>query len=306
VRLALVHNPTAGHGVYTAGDLVRLLRTHGTVDVFGRDRDALHRAIAARPDVLVVAGGDGTVARAAIALRDLPIPLYILPTGTANNVARAVGSDGPISVLATHVSDAVHPARLDVGRIIGDDREQYFVEAAGIGFIGELLDEERRALLQLWRRARSLVTRRVDRWHRARRGIAGAVRRLPARWLAVRADDEDLSGDYIAAEVMNIAAIGPRICLAPAADPGDSQFDLVLVRPADRDALADYIISQGSGDVPSPIAARRVTRVEIDWPKRATHVDDEPWPRRGQRPHRVTIDIAGATRLLVPARRPAE
>src|SRR5215472_4276888 len=118
VRIALVHNSRAGRRVYTAGDLVRLLRQDGSeVEVFARDEKGLRAAIAARPDVLVVSGGDGTVAGAAIALRTSAIPMYILPTGTSNNIARSVGAVGAIPPLVRRLAAHTRQTRLDIGRV---------------------------------------------------------------------------------------------------------------------------------------------------------------------------------------------
>ena len=45
-------------------------------------------------DCVVAAGGDGTVARVARALAGGPIPLAVLPAGTANNIATSLEIDG--------------------------------------------------------------------------------------------------------------------------------------------------------------------------------------------------------------------
>src|SRR5215831_7099058 len=178
VRIALVHNSRAGHRVYSAGDLVRLLRQDGhEVEVFARDERGLRQAIAARPGVLVVSGGDGTVAGAAIALRASAIPMYILPTGTANNIARSVGAVGAIPPLVRRLATHTRQTRLDVGRISSHEREAFFVEAVGAGFIGAALDEERRPLLRRWRRFRRWAAKPMSRRNRYR-GIARVVRHM--------------------------------------------------------------------------------------------------------------------------------
>jgi diacylglycerol kinase (ATP) len=302
VRIALIHNDNAGRGVYSTRDLSQIFRDVGyTVDTFDNDDAEITRAIESRPDVLVVSGGDGTVAKIVVALCGAEIPLFMLPNGTANNIARAIGADAAIPVLAGRLLTA-RLERIDIGRIKGDGHEDNFVEAAGFGFIGNMLHEEHRPLLQLWRSLRARATRSVDRWSRAARGVARLVRQQPVHHVDIRADGEDLSGDYLAVEVLNIGAIGPRILLKPDASPLDGRYDLVLVRVEDREALADYIASQSGASRCPPLVSRRVRQVEMDWPATDTHVDDSVWPKPSSslRPSRVSIDRRGAAPVLVP------
>jgi len=303
VRLALIHNDQAGSCIYTADDLVGLLQDQGhEVERFGQSSPAVKRAIAYRPDAVVVSGGDGTVATVAIALCDTATPMFILPTGTSNNIARAVGADHVVPLLIERMAGA-RTEYLDIGMIEGDGRQTSFVEAAGVGFVGAMLGEDGRLLPRIKRAWRSLRSGRVDRWQRAANGVARAVRAQPTRHFHVVVDGEDLSGDYVAIEVMNIAAIGPRTPLAPNAKPMDGRLDLVLVRPEDREPLADYIESSPAPRDPAPVATRRGVKVELDWPDRDAHVDDLLWPAPGKRqprPRRVTVRVRGTTTLLLP------
>ncbi len=54
-------------------------------------RRALARAMESRPDLVVAAGGDGTVSSCAAAVRGTGTVLAIVPGGTANSIARALG-----------------------------------------------------------------------------------------------------------------------------------------------------------------------------------------------------------------------
>jgi len=135
-------------------------------------------------------------------------------------------------------------------------------------------------------------------------GVARLIRRHPPRYHEVRAGDEDLSGDYLAVEAMNIEEIGPRLRLAPHAVPGDGLLDLILVRPDQRIALAEYIASPGTSQEFPPILSRRVRSAEISWPAGDGHVDDEPWPDGGDGTGdggapRVRIGLGGAITVLV-------
>jgi diacylglycerol kinase (ATP) len=298
VRIALVHNKHAGSSAHSGDDLVSLLRDAGhVVELFGRDRIDLLRALQMRPEVLVVSGGDGTVAKVATAACGADVPLFILPTGTSNNIARAVGDDADIPSLIGRMSSA-QLSRLDIGRVAGDGHEANFVEAAGAGFMGAMLAEGRRASVRLVSAVRGMISLGRNHWVSTAERVAEHVRTEVAHSFNIIADGRDLSGEYIAVEAMNIASIGPRISLAPDANPGDGQVDLVLACPAEREALARYIESRGATSERPPLTVHRVRTVEMDWPSSDAHVDDELWLR----PSRVKIDIAGYARLLVGAR----
>jgi len=299
VRIALVHNKQAGSGEHSGDDLVSLLRDSGhVVELFGTDRIELLRALQIGPEVLVVSGGDGTVAKVAIAACGTDVPLFILPTGTSNNIARGVGVDADIPMLIGRMSSTLRLTRLDVGRIAGDGHETNFVEAAGAGFMGAMLTEGQRPSVRFVSAVRGMISFGRNHWVSTAERVAEHVRSEPARSFDITADGKDLSGEYIAVEAMNIASIGPRIPLAPDADAGDGQFDLVLACPTEREALARYIESLGATNERPPLTIHRVRTVEMDWPSTGAHIDDELWLR----PSRVRIDFAGYARLLVAER----
>ena len=64
-----------------------------------KDKD-FKAALGENWDLVLVAGGDGTVAKVARCLvdRDIAhrIPIAILPVGTANNIARSLGIEGEV------------------------------------------------------------------------------------------------------------------------------------------------------------------------------------------------------------------
>ena len=67
------------------------------------------------------------------------------------------------------------------------------------------------------------------------------VREAPVGHWRVVADGTDLSGDYIAVEVLNIRFVGPNLPFAPQANPSDGLLDLVLVSEAERESLLAYV-----------------------------------------------------------------
>ncbi|MDN5685154.1 MAG: sphingosine kinase [Brachybacterium sp.] len=98
LRVGLLANPTAALGTaHRAGRQVRhLLRLAGisVVDLSGPSAQvARARALEVRETLtaLVVVGGDGTVALGAEIVADTPVRLGIVPAGSGNDFARALG-----------------------------------------------------------------------------------------------------------------------------------------------------------------------------------------------------------------------
>jgi diacylglycerol kinase family enzyme len=78
------------------------------------------RAVAAGADLVIAAGGDGTVRACAEALAGTGIPLAIVPLGTANLVARALGVPAR-SDRALEVAFGGRDRLIDLGRVTGAD-----------------------------------------------------------------------------------------------------------------------------------------------------------------------------------------
>ena len=87
MRVSLMYNEDAGDGL-SNDDLVDEIRRSGHDVVHLVDNPtAFARTLDDSIDLAVTAGGDGTVRSAAVSLAGRPIPLAILPFGTANNIA---------------------------------------------------------------------------------------------------------------------------------------------------------------------------------------------------------------------------
>ena len=94
MRVTLIHNPTAGEDAQPArDDLLRLLCSTGHVIFYQSSKEKSWKQALHEPcDLVVAAGGDGLVGKVAKRLIGRQTPLAILPLGTANNLARTLGS----------------------------------------------------------------------------------------------------------------------------------------------------------------------------------------------------------------------
>lgn len=308
MRIALFFNPDAGAQTYSAADLVSLLRDAGhAVELCDRKRDGVKGALKTNPSVLVAAGGDGTVAKAAVGLAERAphVPLYVLPLGTSNNIANTLGAPARSTVVQlVQALASARAARFDIGAASAPWGDAPFVEGAGVGFFGATMHRAeslrgrwRERVRRMWRDTRGEAEVRA-----AARGMARLIRGCAARRCTVIADGRDLSGEYLAVEVMNIRAIGPRMALAPGASYGDGELDVVLVRPDARESLARLVESGNARHGCCEVIRSR--EVQLSWPWRDGHLDDSPWPERKPRPADagpVRLTLSGSIQVLLPA-----
>jgi diacylglycerol kinase (ATP) len=95
----------------------------------GHARELAAEALDAYATSVVVWGGDGTFNEAASALVGSPLPIGLVPSGSGNGLARALGVPWD-PVAAVDLAFDGPPRLIDVGRIAG----RYFFNVAGIGF----------------------------------------------------------------------------------------------------------------------------------------------------------------------------
>jgi YegS/Rv2252/BmrU family lipid kinase len=143
VRLLLVVNPA---GRYAPSQVEQAAR-----DSFARrglrvcvdtaltrtaaDTTALARDARDRYDVIVAAGGDGTVRDVAAGLRGASVPLAIIPTGTANVLAADLRIPFALDAALDLIANDACTAPLDIGEVNG----RYFVLNVGAGYAARLI-----------------------------------------------------------------------------------------------------------------------------------------------------------------------
>lgn len=274
MRITLIHQPGAGDGSQpAAAELRQLIRAAGHDATYVSAREDWHAALDAPADLVVVAGGDGTVGRVAQALVGRERPFTALPLGTANNIARTLGlADRPVAELIAAWEHGV-VTRYDVGLARGPWGERHFIEGCGAGIFARLLPEaDAHPTLEALAHADAKLDYALQLLRD--RLVSCTVERIE---LAL--DGGDLSGDYLMLEAMNMQYVGPRLYLAPACDLADGLLDVVLVRADERDELHRYLSDWQNGrEWPVALAMRRASRIELRWTGFPFHLDDTSWP----------------------------
>ena len=95
MRITLMHNPKAGDAEHGRKELMAALTNAGHQATYQSTKQSDYKKALRKPtDLVLAAGGDGTVAKVGCRLIDTGIPLSVLPLGTANNLARSLGFVG--------------------------------------------------------------------------------------------------------------------------------------------------------------------------------------------------------------------
>ena len=299
MRVTLIHNPGAGRqGAGQAAALRRLLKDCGYRVRYQSAKERGWKAALKEPaDLVIVAGGDGTVARVTRRMVGRRIPLALLPAGTANNIARSLGLvERPWEELARHLQDA-RRIMLVVGIAVGPWGERYFVEGIGAGLFAELLGTPE---------ADTLKARKspVESGLRRLRDIAARCEPVD---IAARLDGRDISGRYLLLEALNLPYVGPNLHLAAESRPGDGQLDVVLVGEAERDRLVHYLEHwQENRERLAVLPTLRGRRLQIEWTGFALHIDDKLRPKADAKPRKMAGVVEArlqddVVEFLVPA-----
>src|SRR4030095_9668760 len=137
MRILLIHNPKAGDRKHRKKQLMASLTTCGHQAFYHSIKERGWKKSFKKPvDLIIAAGGDGTVHKTAWQIMDSGIPLAILPLGTANNLARSLGFTGSVDEIRPSLHCAQSEA-FDVGVARSGLQRDYFLEAAGGGLFAD-------------------------------------------------------------------------------------------------------------------------------------------------------------------------
>lgn len=178
MRIAVVANPASGPAKGKREEAVRSafegLASDVEVHAHGGDlAEAARRLAGTRPDVLVAAGGDGTVRCVASAVAGSVVPMAVLPMGTLNHFARDLGV--PLALReAAEVAVAGTWRAIDAAEVNG----HLFVNNSSIGVYARAVGERKQRPASGWLGKRAAMVR-----------ASGAVlRRLPAHHVRITID----------------------------------------------------------------------------------------------------------------------
>ena len=225
-RILVIWNPAAGLPTAlrpggSVEDLSRILERHGVHAEIRAPVDAdearaiVRQAVTDRVEIVVAAGGDGTVHLVAEDLLGSETVLGILPLGRVMNIARALGIERDIDVAADVLRDG-EVRTIDTGEAVSRDAGVVpFFEAGSVGMNAAIFRE----------------VSRVDEGDPVSipRTIWVALRYRPAR-MAVELDDGVITSRALMVAVSNGPYLGLGMTVAPEARLDDGKFDVRIFR----------------------------------------------------------------------------
>lgn len=218
---ALIANPAAGRGkvrrqaeaaeaaLRAAGQAVELRFTQAP----GHATQLACQAVQEGCERVVVCGGDGTIREVLPALANGPIPLGLLPFGTANDLARALGVprrlDGAVRTLLQG-----RPSPIDLGRV----GQALFCTVAAFGFDAEISHAMSTGQL-LFPGTLGYVC-----------ATLGHLSRYCPPHVCLEGEFGRFEGEVLLVATGNTPYYGGGMRIAPPADPRDGRLDVCIVR----------------------------------------------------------------------------
>jgi diacylglycerol kinase family enzyme len=283
MKLIVIHNPDAGAGAWDARQVDRLLRAAGHTPHIESSKKKWRSLFDEEADAFVAVGGDGTVHKVLQGMKGRNIPVAILPTGTANNVAHGLGYDATedLGRRVARWPDNERILMLALVEMRGERR--YFIESVGVGVFAKMV--------------RTPYTRKTKppadiALTDFRQHLAGLLRNAKPMVVTANVGGKTIVDEYLLLECLNLPFYGPRLPFAPEQSSETQTVTVCGVRADSREATAEWII-RGEGD-PGIHIIGVAPYVEIA-AKGVVHVDGKPWPDKRVRQRQLRIRAAAIT-----------
>jgi YegS/Rv2252/BmrU family lipid kinase len=273
---ALIFNPHAGYklGIDTNAATAEQVRQaleaqHIPFEAWptqrpGHATELARQAVSEGRELVIGAGGDGTINEIALGLANTSTVLGLMPLGSVMNVARTLWVPRNLPMAARTIVDGKVLA-MDMGRI----GERYFLEAAGIGLDAGLFGYFDSLESGGWRMG---VLRAALRF----------IRQLGRPRLSIQYDGRQITTRAPMVSVANGPYVGAAYAIAPRARIDDGLLDIVVFRNTSIVRILLHLaLVAGGRPLPPPTNARvmQAKRVRVTKPRGRplpVHADGAP------------------------------
>lgn len=294
VRALLCHNANAGTDGKDKDSILAALKLAGyETSYVSVKADNFKKTLAEGTDLVVAAGGDGTIAKVLVSLQDRSRPVAILPLGTANNFARSLGIGGtPQELVETWNLDRF--CEVNIGSVSGFWGTTLFLESYGVGAFPAFLEDV----------SKRKKPKGADNLLKGREAFQDTLRNAKPFDVVVKIDSKTYEKTLLGIEVANIAFTGPGLPIAAKADLGDGKLDVVYFETAERKKLIKWIDAP-QAEMP-PVALRKASKVTITWTGQPARVDDGFFPATDKEQTVEIVCEEKPVRVLMPMKHPVQ
>jgi len=293
----LVHNPTAGDEEHSKKELISLIEKKGYKCIYSSTKTKGWKKMEEHVDFLIAAGGDGTVRKIVKKLLKRKIlqktlPIALLPLGTANNIAKALGLSGTTEEIIDSW-EKEHRKKFDVGAVTYSKETDFFLEGVGFGIFPYLMQE-------MYKKGNESIEDPEMKMKAALELLHQIVLSYEPRLCELEVDGANHSGKYLLADIMNTRSIGPNLVLAPDADPGDGELEIVLIAEKHKEKFATYLKNKLAGNEEEyRYDTLKGKNIRISWQGTHVHVDGEIIKAEQSTEFRIELKD-GLVEFLVP------
>ncbi len=255
----VIFNPGSGDAAQSNAELEHIVETLRALGVTAKitrlkPENRIHH-IAARAakrgiPFVVACGGDNTIDLAARGIAGSNTTLVIVPTGTRNNVARALNLPQDV-VSATYLIKTGQRARVDVGRVQVAKRETIFLELMTIGLAAAMfpaMDAAQKGdLARLGDLLGTFIAHTPSTFH-----------------LNLDAGKQTISVEALVLLVLNMPYLGANFQIASSVDFTDGLLDVFLYADLGKLDLLTYAIQLTQGFTDDPrVRHLRVKSIQV-------------------------------------------
>lgn len=299
-RVVVAINPSASFGAKASigPALVQTLRGEGhdvtslTEPSWVELLESARAAVKSRVDALVVVGGDGIVNLGANLVAGTKVPLGIIPSGTGNDMCRALGiphdnTEGAIKVLADALRDG--PRTIDAARITwtedGEKKQRWFLCALSAGF-DAIVNERANNMRNPKGPSRYIIALMIE---------LAKLKRIAYK---LTLDGRVIETEGSLVSLGNGISLGGGMNITPDAKLDDGLLDVLIVKPLSRVAFLRIFPRVFKGEHLSDprVTVQRAKKVRIEAEGVSAYGDGE---RIGPLPIDVEV-VPGAVRVLAP------
>ena len=245
------------------------------------------KAIHDGSDLILAAGGDGTINEVLQGMAGASVPLGILPAGTANVLATEIGLARDLEGAARLIPRCAH-RRIAIGRLDCGPGSRHFVSMAGVGFDAHIVYNLSARLKQRFGKGAYWIS-----------GFTQAVRRFPEFEIEIDGSERALCSFALISRVRNYGGDFEIACNASLIE---DRLEVVLFRGRHSLPYLKYVTGMITGRLEGMRGVSFLTAQSVrvfDPADRRVYiqVDGE---YAGRLPASITL-VPNAVTLLVPA-----